>query len=150
MTAAETHSATRFRSHRTLTPWARPLPPLTILGVAVPFIVALVCAFIDLSVLFLPWVAFLLGVLSAALLRSWWALLVVPVAVTLGTLPKIMVISHGLPDMASPGFIAGVILFLLAVLVTVTIGAAIGVPLGHELERQALSSEHRSPTRHEH
>jgi hypothetical protein len=133
MTAAKTHSATRFRSHRTL--WARPLPTLNLLGVAVPFIVTLACGFIDLSILFLPWVAFLLGVLSAALLRSWWALLVAPVALIIGTLPKIMVISHGLPDMASPGFMAAVALFLLAVLVPVTIGAAIGVPLGHELER---------------
>jgi hypothetical protein len=136
MTVVETHSATPFRSHQLLAPSSRPLPSLNLLGVAVPFIASLIGAFIDLSILFVAWVAFLLGVLSAALLRSWWALLVVPVAVTLGTLPKIMVIAHGLPNMASPGFIAGVILFLLVVLVPVTIGAAIGVPLGHELERQ--------------
>ena len=89
-------------------------------------------------------------VLSAALLRSWGALLVVPVGLTLGTLPKIMVISHDLPDMASPGFIAGVILFLVLVLVPVTIGAAIGAPLGRELERHGPFSEHRAPTLHEH
>jgi hypothetical protein len=135
MTVTETHGAPPSRSHRRLTPSARPSLPLNVLGVAVPFIVGLACAFTDLSILFLPWVAFLLGVLSAALLRSWWALLTVPVALTLGILPKIMVISHGLPNMASPGFTAGVILFLLVVLVPVTIGAAIGVPLGHELER---------------
>jgi hypothetical protein len=89
---------------------------------------------IDLSILFLPWVAFLLGVLSAALLRSWWALLLVPAAITLGILPKILFIAHGLPDMTSPGFIAGVIL-LLPDLVSATIGAAIGVQLRHELDR---------------
>jgi hypothetical protein len=135
MTATETHGATPSRSHRPPTRSARPLPPLNLLGVAVPFIVSLACGFIDLSILFLPWVAFLLGVLSAALLRSWWALLAVPIALTIGILPKIMVISRGLPNMTSPGFIAGVILLLLVVLVPVTIGAAIGVPLGHELER---------------
>jgi hypothetical protein len=117
---------------------ARPSPPLlSLLGIAVPFVVSLICAFIDLSILFLPWATFLLGVISAALLRSWWALLIVPIAIAIGTLPKIIFISHGLPDPTSPGFIAGAILFLLVGLFPSTIGAAIGVPLRHELERES-------------
>ncbi len=123
-------------NRRALTLSARPLPPFPhLLGIAVAFVVSLVCAFIDLSILFLPWVAFLLGVVSAAVLRTWWALLIVPITVAIGTLPKIIFISHGLPDLTSPGFIAGIILFLLSVLLPTTIGAALGVPIGHELER---------------
>jgi len=122
-------------SHRAIALSAQRLTPrLTLLGIAVPLVVSLVCAFTDLSILFLPWVAFLVGVVSAALLRSWWALLVVPIALAVGTLPKIILISHGLPDMTFPGFVAGFSLFL-PELISAAIGAAIGVPLGHELER---------------
>jgi hypothetical protein len=35
----------------------------------------------------------------------------------------------------SPGFIAGVILYFLTALIPGVIGAVIGAPLGHELER---------------
>ena len=95
---------------------------------------SLVCASIDLSILYLPWVTLLLGAVSGALLRSWWAMLIVPIAIIIGTLPKIIFISHGLSDMTSPGFVAGFSLFL-PELISAAIGAAIGVPLGHELER---------------
>jgi hypothetical protein len=120
---------------------ARPLPPLLhLLGLALPLLVGLLSASIDLSLLFLPWLTFLLGVVSAALLRSWSALVSVPVTLTIGTLPSIIFIAHGLPNVTSPGFIAGVILYLLTALIPAVIGAAIGVPLGHELERLDAAS----------
>ena len=107
-------------SRRTWTPQPR------LLGVALPFVVALVCSEVDLSILLLAWLPFLLGVAGAAILRSWWALLAIPLALVIGTL------LGALPDgihPTDPGFIAGTALFVILALVEVTIGAAIGVPL---------------------
>jgi hypothetical protein len=109
-------------------------PRLKLLGIAVPFVVSLVCSYVDLSILLVPWMALLLGVVSAALLRSWWALLVLPIAFTIGTLPGILS-SSGAPNVTGSGFIAGATLFVLLALVPLMFGAAIGVPLGRELER---------------
>jgi hypothetical protein len=120
---------------------ARPLPPLlNLLGLALPLLVSLLATSINLSILFLPWLTFLLGVVSAALLRSWSALVSVPVTLTIGTLPSIIFIAHGLPDVTGPGFIAGVILYLLSALIPAVIGTVLGVPLGHELERLDAAS----------
>lgn len=115
-------------------------PWLKLLGIAVPFVVSLVCSYVDLSILMVSWMALLLGVVSAALLRSWWALLVLPVAFTVGTLPGILS-SSGFPDVTGSGFIAGATLFVLLALVHLTFGAAIGVPLGRELERLNLAPD---------
>jgi hypothetical protein len=136
MTDHDAPRATPTKADRALTLSARAWTPRpNRLGIAIPFVVSLVCALSDLSILFLPWLTFLLGVASATLLRSWRALLVVPVALTIGALPGIIVSAHGLPDATAPGFIAGVVLFVLLGLISATIGAAIGVPLGRELER---------------
>jgi hypothetical protein len=127
---------------RTFTLSPRPFPPLlNLLGLALPLLIGVLCASINLSILFLPWLTFLLGVVSAALLRSWWAVVSVPVTLTLGTLPNIILISHGLPDIRGPGFIAGVILFFFSALIPAVIGAVIGVPLGHEVERLDIPSD---------
>lgn len=110
---------------------------LRLLGVALPFVVALVCSEVDLSILLVAWLPFLLGVAGAAILRSWWALLAIPLALAVGTL------LGTLPDgihPTDPGFIAGTALFVVLALVEVTIGAAIGVPLGHELEKLVPSN----------
>ncbi len=112
-------------------------PQPRLLGVALPFVVALVCSYIDLSILLLVWLPFLLGVAAAAILRSWWALLAIPIALVIGTL--LGIVPHGLHP-TNPGFIAGTALFVLLALVEVTIGAAIGVPLGHELEKLVPSN----------
>ena len=112
-------------------------PQPRLISVALPFVVALVCSEIDLSILLVAWLPFLLGVVGAAILRSWWALLAIPLALVLGTLLSIF------PDgihPSAPGFIAGTTLFVLLALVEVTIGAAIGVPLGHELEQLVPSN----------
>jgi hypothetical protein len=118
------------------TPRGSCTPQPRLLGVALPFLVALVCSEVDLSILLLAWLPFLLGVVSAAILRSWWALLAIPLALMIGTL--LGIVPDGLHP-TDPGFIAGTALFVLLALVEVTIGAAIGVPLGHELERLAPS-----------
>jgi ABC-type xylose transport system permease subunit len=112
-------------------------PQPRLIGVALPFVVALVCSYIDLSILLLVWLPFLLGVAAAAILRSWWALLAIPLALVVGTLLGIA--PHGLHP-THPGFIAGTALFVFLTLVEVTIGAAIGVPLGHELEKLVPSN----------
>ena len=117
--------------------WRRWATQPHLLGVSLPFLVALVCSSIDLSILLLAWLPFLLGVAGAAILRSWRALLEIPLALAIGTLLS-SVLTDGLHP-TDPGFIAGTTLFLLLALVPATIGAAIGVPLGHELEQLAPS-----------
>ena len=113
-------------------------PQLRLLGIALPFVVALVCSEVDLSILLVAWLPFLLGVAAAAILRSWWALLAIPLALVIGTLIGTVPDSLHPTD---PGFIAGTALFVLLALVPATIGAALGVPLGHELE-QLVPSDH--------
>ena len=108
---------------------------LRVLGVVVPLVVSLVCSFIDLSLLLVVWLPFLLGVVSAALFRSWWAVLVVPTALSIGTILSISFLGGGLPNIANPGFAEGVTLFVLLGVVPMAIGAAIGAPLGKQIER---------------
>jgi hypothetical protein len=127
--------------------WRRWATQPRLLGIALPFLVALVCSSIDLSILLLAWLPFLLGVASAAILRSGRALLEVPLALGIGALLS-SVITDGLQP-TDPGFIAGTALVVLLVLVPALIGAAIGVALGHELEQLAadrrLGPEQRPP-----
>jgi hypothetical protein len=61
--------------------------------------------------------------------------LVVPAALLLGTLLGIIVIEGGLPNLAGPGFVEGVTLFASLGVVPMEIGAAIGAPLGKQIER---------------
>ena len=113
--------------------WTRWATQPHLLGVAVPFLVAFVCSSIDLSIVLLPWLPFLVGVAGAAILRSWWALFEIPLALAIGTLLS-SVLTDGLHP-TDPGFIATTALFVLLAPVPATIGAALGVPLGHELEQ---------------
>jgi preprotein translocase subunit SecY len=109
---------------------------LQVLGVVVPLVVGLVCSFIDLSLLLVVWLPFLLGGVSAALFRSWWAVLVVPISLSMGTLLSISLREGGLPNIASTGFAEGVTLFVALGVVPMVIGAAIGAPLGKQIERR--------------
>ena len=115
--------------------WAQ----LRLLGVALPFVLALVCSYVDLSILLLAWLPFLVGVAGAAILRSWWALLAIPLALVIGTLPSVIFSPGGLHP-TDPGFIAGAALLGSLALAPVMIGAAIGVPLGHELDQLVPSN----------
>ena len=108
---------------------------LRVLGVVVPLVVSFVCPFIDLSLLLVVWIPFLLGVVSAALLRSWWAVLVVPTALSIGAILSIILREGGLPNIAAPGFVEGVTLFVFFGVVPMAIGAAIGAPIGKQIER---------------
>ncbi len=108
---------------------------LRIIGV----IVALVASF---AFMFLPipnaasWNLFLLlvvlvGVVSAALVRSWWSLLMVPVAFDLGH-----ALSEGLQYGFDTFFLSLVWGAVLLFIVLVEIDVAIGTPLGKMIEKR--------------
>ena len=109
--------------------------PLRILAILLPLAAGLVCSLIDQSLLLVSWIPFTLGVASAALLRSWWAVLLVPAAVSIGTLLGLAAAGSGLNDITDPGFAAGLTFFALLALLPAATGAAIGAPLGKEIER---------------
>ena len=108
---------------------------LRILGILLPLAAGLVCSFIDLSLLLVSWIPFTLGVASAALLRSWWAVLFAPVALSVGTLSGLAAAGSHLNDIADPGFVAGFTFFVLFAFLPSATGAAIGAPLGKKIER---------------
>lgn len=89
----------------------------------------------DQSLLLVSWIPFTLGVASAALLRSWWAVLLTPAALSIGTLFGLAAAGSGLNDITDPGFAAGLTFFALLALLPAATGAAIGAPLGKEIER---------------
>jgi hypothetical protein len=117
---------------RTLPAWGS---PLRILGILLPLAAGLVCSFIDQSLLLVSWIPFTVGVVSAALLRSWWAVLFAPAALSIGTLLGLLAAGSGLNDTTDPGFAAGLTVFVLLALLPAATGAAIGAPLGKEIER---------------
>ncbi len=103
-----------------------------------PLAAGLVCAFIDQSLLLISWIPFILGVASAALLRSWWAVLLTPIALSIGTLFGLAAAGSRLNDIADPGFIPSLTFFVLLALLQSAIGAAIGAPLGKQIERATV------------
>ena len=109
--------------------------PLRILAILLPLAAGLICAFIDQSLLLVSWVPFTVAVASAALLRSWWAVLIAPVALSIGTLLGLLAAGSSPNDITDPGFAAGLTFFVLLALIPSTTGAAIGAPLGKEMER---------------
>jgi len=117
---------------RTMPAWRSPLRMLAIL---LPLAAGLACSLIDQSLLLVSWIPFTLGVASAALLRSWWAVLLAPAALSIGTLLGLAAAGSGLNDITDPGFVAGFTVFALLALLPAATGAAIGGPLGKEIER---------------
>ena len=128
MDTGKTMNATK----RTRPAWSSPLRMLAIL---LPLAAGLVCSLIDQSLLLVSWIPFTLGVASAALLRSWWAVLLTPAALSIGTLFGLAAAGSGLNDITDPGFAAGLTFFALLALLPAATGAAIGAPLGKEIER---------------
>jgi hypothetical protein len=123
--------------------WNRHLRALAIL---LPLVAGFVCSFLDLSVLLLAWLPFTLGVASAALLRSWWAVVLTPVALSLGTVFGLAAAGSRPGDLSDPAFVASLAAFVLLTLLPATMGAAVGAPLGKEIERNAgplFASHHR-------
>ena len=117
---------------RTIPAWRS---PLRILAILLPLAAGLIRSLIDQSLLLVSWIPFTLGVASAALLRSWWAVLFAPAALSIGTLLGLLAAGIGLNDITDPGFAAGLTFFALLVLLPAATGAAIGAPLGKEIQR---------------
>jgi hypothetical protein len=119
-------------TQRTTPAWGS---PLRILGILLPLAAGLVCAFIDQSLLLVSWLPFTVAVASAALLRSWWAVLIAPAALSIGTLLGLLAAGSGPNDITDPSFAAGLTVFALLALLPAATGAAIGTPLGKEIQR---------------
>ena len=117
---------------RTTPAWRSPLRMLAIL---LPLAAGLACSLIDQSLLLVSWIPFTVGVASAALHRSWWAVLLAPAALSIGTLLGLLAAGSGLNDITDPGFVAGLTFFALLALLPAATGAAIGAPLGKEIQR---------------
>ena len=97
---------------------------------------ALAFPIIPLPVVYLM-VPLLVGVVSAGLLRSWWAMLIVPVAFSVGFFLSSIFQMGGfnLQNWAASGFEGVDILVILGV-VPVAIGIAIGTPIGKKIEQR--------------
>ena len=113
---------------------------LRLLGVAVAVVGGVVLSLpmaVPLAVvLVLPLVV---GVVSAALLRSWWALLIVPVAFRVGFVLVGIPLAGGFDILArnsSEGTIESLGILLGLQLVPVALGIAIGTPIGKKLEQR--------------
>ena len=113
---------------------------LRILGVALAVLGGIVCSLpthVPMALyLLLPLVV---GVVSAALLRSWWAILIVPVAFRVGFLLVGIPLAGAFDSLALGSSEATVEVFLTLYglqLVPVAIGMAIGIPTGKEIGRR--------------
>lgn len=113
---------------------------LRLLGVAIAVVGGVVLSLptaVPLAVaLVLPLVV---GVVSAALVRSWWALLIVPVAFRVGFLLVGIPLAGGFDVLArssSEGAIEVVTILYGLQVVPVALGIAIGTPLGKKLEQR--------------
>ena len=113
---------------------------LRVLGVVVPLVGGFALAFpINIPViqgvyLLMP---LLVGVVSAGLLRSWWAMLIVPVEFSVGVFLSNIFQMGGidLQNWAASGFEGVDILVILGV-VPIAIGIAIGTPIGKKIEQR--------------
>ncbi len=74
----------------------------------------------------------LVGVVSAALIRSWWSLLIVPVAFGVGGF-LLQLITH---TFGSPEFSLALLSPLMFMLVFVELGVTIGTTIGNWIEQR--------------
>ena len=130
----QTPSATPTSAWRGWDLWLR------LLGVAVAVGGGVVCSLptaVPLAVvLVLP---LLVGVVSAALVRSWWALLVVPVAFRVGFLLISLPLAGGFDVLArssTEGTIESLGILYGLQLLPVALGIALGTPIGKQLEQR--------------
>jgi hypothetical protein len=106
---------------------------LRVLGVVVALVGGFVQFFpspLPLGVYFL--VPLLVGVVSAGLLHSWWAMLVVPVAFSIGAVLSFLFQGMGI-DLSSP---EGVDIFVVFGVVPIVIGTLIGTPIVKKIEQR--------------
>jgi len=134
ITQEQTPSATPTSAWRGWDRWLR------LLGVAVAvgggMVLSLPTAVPLAVVLVLPLVV---GVVSAALVRSWWALLIVPVAFRVGFLLVGIPLAGGFDVLArssSEGIVEVFTILYGLQLVPVALGIAIGTPIGKKLEQR--------------
>jgi len=113
---------------------------LLLLGVAVSVAGGVLCSLptaVPLAVaLVLP---LLVGVVSAALVRSWWALLIVPVAFRIGFLLIGIPLAGAFDVLARSSSEGTVEVFTILYglqLVPVALGIALGIPIGKKLEQR--------------
>ncbi len=130
----QTPSATPTSSWRGWDRWLR------LLGVAVSVgggvVLSLPTAVPLAVVLVMP---FVVGVVSAALLRSWWALLIVPVAFRVGFVLISIPLAGGFDVLArssTEGTIESLGILYGLQLVPVALGIAMGTPIGKKLEQK--------------
>jgi hypothetical protein len=79
----------------------------------------------------------LFGMVSGGLLRSWWAMLIVPVAFSLGLF--VLIVAMGgfdLQKMIESGFEGLDLDIPILGVVSIAIGAAIGTPIGKKIEQR--------------
>jgi hypothetical protein len=81
---------------------------------------------------------------SRTLLRSWWAVLLAPAALSIGTLCGLAVAGSSLNGIADAGFGATLAFFVLLALLPAATSAALGAPLGKQIQRLTMdpSSTH--------
>jgi hypothetical protein len=106
---------------------------LRVLGVVVPLVGGFAQFFpspLPLGVYFL--VPLLVGVVSAGLLHSWWAVLVVPVAFSIGAMLSFLFQGMAI-DLSSP---EGVDIVMVFGVVPIAIGTVIGTPIGKKIEQR--------------
>ncbi len=111
---------------------------LRVLGVAVAFVGGFAFSFPNPLPLALVIVEpIVLAIVSAGLLRSWWAMLIVPVAFSMGFFLGNIFQMGGfdLQSWVASGFEGVDILVILGV-VPIAIGAAIGTPIGKKIEQR--------------
>ncbi len=111
---------------------------LRVLGVVVPLVGGFAFSFpnpLPLAVVVLE--PILMGFVAAALLRSWWAMLIVPVGLSAGFFLGNIFQMGGLDlqSWAASGF-EGVDIVVILGVVPVAIGVAIGTPLGKKIEQR--------------
>ncbi len=134
ITQEQTQSATLTSSWRGWDRWLR------LFGVAVAVGGGVLCSLptaLPLTVaLVLPLVV---GVVSAALVRSWWALLIVPVAFRIGFLLIGLPLAGAFDVLARSSSEGTVEVFTILYgfqLVPVALGIALGTPIGKKLEQR--------------
>jgi hypothetical protein len=110
---------------------------LRLLGVAVAVVGGVVLSFpTDMPLAVVLVLPLVVGVLSAALLRSWWALLIVPVAFRVGFLLVSIPLAGAFDVLARSSSEGTVEVFTILYglqVVPVALGVALGTPIGKQL-----------------
>ena len=83
-------------------------------------------------------VPILVGVVSACLLRSWWAMLIIPVAFSVGAFLGFALTIGGFDQMniGTSGFFEGAVFVGILGILPVEVIVAIGIPLGKKIEQR--------------